>query len=1142
MLTILGNIIEKKPWFVVILILLITIGFATFIPSLEMKTDIQDFMPDEELVHASNRIFNYFGETQQFILIYVEKQKTKSAITPQALKEINNIQKELKKIPGVNGVISLNTFLDIVCLLEFTKALENCDNDQINTALQDLLEDPLTGEIQIFKKDDPNELIDFNRFPRISKGKEIDSTDIKNCFISKDNETITFSLEVYDLSYFQSTLKPSFPLVNVMEWYIDFENLILPQLDVGYKIAAHIEPSHPVWEIGKGVLANLKVLLQNIRNRELLNSYKKEVYLWIKPPGQEISFPLPLTTGTVLFDTNKNRVNIVVSIDELRTYGISPKIGTFELPAKLTNFQAGTRYYQIPGLKILGGRITISTSFLFSRFEKLRNRPILGSIAARILQKFDGMTWEDFDKLFEMMEQSDMKIETLALNDLESTWVQSDKSPDTDVSDTVFPMIPSLYDQIQVSALSFLSLDYEKTKAPKASLIIVQINFSKDYEKNLQINEKIAERAAELSEEQDIISIEATGEGIISMQMNEVTQEANQILGPLMFIIIIAILFVSFRKTSYVFLPIIALGISTVWLFGTMVLMGISFTVMSVAFIPLILGLGVDYSVHLFHNYRSEIEKGKTPGEAIKRSVKEIGTAMFLAMITTVIAFMSFLSSNIPPIRNFGVLLALGIVYTFVTAITLLASIRYIIDRRKKIKIKRKSKTFSVSNIMGKTAETIMGHQKKILFIMIIISLIFASGAVQLETRFDLNEFLPEDNPSLELYYKVQEDFPFSSQDQEYILIEGNVATVDVLKGIAKTHKNLEDDTYISRNIDGSVKATSIYTLILKAIQNNQSLIDKYNIDKTSGIPKTDRDVRELYDYLLKGDAFSLDDFDLDSFDIAAFGLEDFDLNEFDIDVFDMEDLGTQAESILYRNNSRYEATLIRINIDASLQIDGGDINEELKVLKKELNNDLETYGDASAIVTGYFMIMYKITGSLTQSQALSTGISIILATLILILIYRNPTLGLIAIIPVGISIIWILGTMYFIGYSLNVMTVTVTSITIGIGIDYAIHATERFRLVADRTGDIAKAVRETISHTGGALLIAALTTALGFGVLILAPIPPEQQFGVIMALTISYAFLTSILILPLTLVHWAKWRKKRKGYIISPRKAIKED
>jgi predicted RND superfamily exporter protein len=139
--------------------------------------------------------------------------------------------------------------------------------------------------------------------------------------------------------------------------------------------------------------------------------------------------------------------------------------------------------------------------------------------------------------------------------------------------------------------------------------------------------------------------------------------------------------------------------------------------------------------------------------------------------------------------------------------------------------------------------------------------------------------------------------------------------------------------------------------------------------------------------------------------------------------------------------------------------------------------------------------------------------------------------------IPVMISIVWILGTMYFIGYTLNVMTVTVMSLTIGAGVDYGIHIAERFKLVADKTGDIEAATIESISRTGAALLISALTTVLGFGMLIFAPIPPQVQFGLITAITIGYAFLISVLVLPLLLAYWAKLRKKKKGYIISPKK-----
>ena len=1122
MLTALGRLIEIKPWFVIIGILLITVGFATLIPALEFKTDFKEFMPDDELVLANSRVLDYFGASQFPLFLLVEKQRAESIITPQAVREMYFIEKELKKLPKVNGTIAITTLLNPVCLIEFGKTIDNCTDEQIEIALQDMLMEEQTGEIQIFYKDDPNEAIDYKRYPRISKGKSIDSADIKNCYVSKDTDTITFSIEVYDLSDLESKLRPSLTKVNVMEWYLDFENLIKPdeRLDVSYRIAAHIEPTHPLWEIGKGVIGNLRELFQLIRDRELFNSYKKEAYLWIKPPQQTTYLPIQLNTGNITFDNVANRINIVVSREELGTYGIATRIGSFELPAKLSNFNAGVRYYQTSILKGPGARASVNTSFLLSGIEKIRSRPILGSIAARILQKYGNMTWEDFDQLFAMMKQTDLLPETFALQDIDSTWTKSDVAPDIGISNTNFFIYPYLFSDIQVNSLAFLSKDYEQTHSPIASLIIVQLDFFDDYNELLKTNEEVLNKIIELDKKFDYVTVEVTGENVISSQINELTSDANQILGPSMFIIIIIILFIFFRRMSYVFLPMLTLGVSTIWLLGTMTLLGISFNVMAVALIPLILGIGVDYSVHLLHNYRAELEKGNTPAEAIKRSVKDIGTAMFLAWLTTFIAFMSFLSSSIPPIRHFGILLALGITYTFITAITLSASIRYILDRRKTPKIKSKFSSFSskvtLKHVMEKISSIVLSHQKKIILAMVLITLVFASGAVQLERGFDMDQFLPENNPAMELFNTIADYFPYASEYQEYIFIEGSIATVESIKGIAQTHRNIEDDTFVSRNTDGSIKVTSIYSVIQNAVKNNQSMVNEFNIDEKTGIPKTDEDVQALLDYLYEGSNFNMGDVEMGEFDMGELG-------------------SSEIQMVLYKTNSRYTATIIRYYLDASFQLEGGNLQDDLELLNKEINEDVATYGDATAITTGNSIIQLSITTSLTSSQFASTGISLALAAFVLILVYRKPTLGLIAMIPVSISIIWILGTMYYFGYILDVMTVTVTSITIGIGIDYAIHAIERFRLVADKTGDIEKAVCETISHTGGALLIAALTTALAFGILVLAPIPPEQRFGIILAIMITYSFLTSVLFLPLFLARWAKWQKKRKGFIISP-------
>ena len=249
MLNKLGNLIEKKPKVVILLIVLITIGFSLLLPSLEFKTDFSEFLPDDELSLANTRIQEYFGINQMPLFLLVEKDRTSSAITPEALREIDFLERELQKQPKVSGTIAITTFLNPVCLIEFGKTVENCTDEELGIALHDILQDAQTGEIQLFASDDPNEPIDYQRYPRFSQGKSVESADIKNCYLSKDNESITFSIETYGLDSLDSEIKPTLTKINVMEWYLGFENLIQPtdELDISYRIAAHIEPVHPLW-------------------------------------------------------------------------------------------------------------------------------------------------------------------------------------------------------------------------------------------------------------------------------------------------------------------------------------------------------------------------------------------------------------------------------------------------------------------------------------------------------------------------------------------------------------------------------------------------------------------------------------------------------------------------------------------------------------------------------------------------------------------------------------------------------------------------------------------------------------------------------------------------------------------------------
>jgi len=1079
-----GNSIEKRPWLFVSIIIIITIILGSFIGGLKFETNFDDFTPDDPLVKANIRINEYFGENKQVLIIRAETRNNKTILEPQLLKDLEYFKNQLKNENYVTEILSFTSFVDIFCQFEFASSLENSSSDQIEICKNDLLNYEYIPFLKILDDDDENEFKD-NIKP--------ESIDIKNFQIEHIEPNLIFEIEVYDLTNFLTQLAGNPNTVNITEWFINFENAInpIPSFTLDYAISAQIaifsEAEKPRWELGKGPIKNIRNIREILKSPSINLSYELNPYIIIKITDQQIEIPILLKYTNVTLDIEKNIIRIEIPLSELGKYGIAPKFGSFEVPAKLTNFSAGTRHNNIPEFLYI----------LTKKFENIQKNFI-----------------DDFFSFNESTNFSNMsEINTSSFTDIGITsefgqeWQVDDRAANTAKSPKIFYLFPSFVEELQKISLSLISKEYKETQKPKSALLIIEL--SEIEESYIQLKEirKILKTIDDLDNTSANLTFEATGPGVISVEINEISADANQIIGPLIFLIIIGVLFVSFRTPSYVLTAMLALMISSIWLFGTMALLNISFNVIAVALFPVILGLGVDYSVHLFHSYRTELMKNKTPREAIRRSIDEIGTAMFLAMITTVIAFISFLSASVPPVRDFGILLALGVFYTFITSITLSAPIRYLLDRRKNPIIKKPKTSISITNIMNRLANFVICNKKKIVIGMVLISLLMAVGASQIETGFDFEQFIPGDTPSIEVQDKIVEEFPFSSQNEEYILIEGDVATVSCLRGIRITHENLEDDTYIGKNIDGTIQVTSIYTVIQEALKNNQTLQKKFNIDESTKIPGTDYEVKQFFNYLINN-----------------------------------EEYNQSTKLVLSKNGSYYDATVIRVFLDPAFENIEGNVNDEFEIFKQELNDDIDTYGNANAIATGNLIVQLTITNSLTISQATSTGISLFLAVLVIIIAYRNPVLGIISMIPVGVSIVWILGTMYYIGYSLNILTITVTSITIGIGIDYAIHATQRFRYTADRTGDFTTSVCETISNTGGALLIAALTTTLGFGVLVFAPIPPQQQFGLILAITIIYSFLTSVLLLPIVLFIWGNRRKKQKGYIISQKKYAKKD
>jgi len=197
MLKRLGKTVEKRPWLIIGIVLMITVGFGSLLPALEMETATEDFMPDDKIVNANNRVSEYFGQSVEMLMVFVDKLNAKNVVTPQALREEYQVLKDLEELDEVNGSMSVAGFVDMICQFEFGDNLLNCTDEQITIAYDDLMSNINFDEIKMMKIDDPNEKIDFTPNPKLSNGENIDSLDIKNYYIKTTNETFIFSIETY---------------------------------------------------------------------------------------------------------------------------------------------------------------------------------------------------------------------------------------------------------------------------------------------------------------------------------------------------------------------------------------------------------------------------------------------------------------------------------------------------------------------------------------------------------------------------------------------------------------------------------------------------------------------------------------------------------------------------------------------------------------------------------------------------------------------------------------------------------------------------------------------------------------------------------------------------------------------------------
>ncbi len=638
--------------------------------------------------------------------------------------------------------------------------------------------------------------------------------------------------------------------------------------------------------------------------------------------------------------------------------------------------------------------------------------------------------------------------------------------------------------RLLVSSLLPGDFRYGDTGA-RSTVIVASLNGSWPSEKRKDSSALILDRVGALQLRE--IEFQMTSTSLLTREVDRATVNDNLPIALAIAVAVCAILGLAFRHWSYVVLPVACMAMAGVWTFGAAMLLGIQLIAIDIAVIPLIVGLGVDYFIHVSNRYQEELETEGRPGRAMSSALIAIFSSMSLAVLTTLAAFLTNVFTGIQPIREFGLLCALGVGSCALLAATFYPAARMLLDRRMKdarVRTLRSTRLFTSGMALG--AGAMQRFPIGVIIVVMVVTFGGLIGATHLRTEFGVEDFVQPDWPAMRTVDSLRDGFPAASMYQSFILVEGDVATPGALGALFNITERAGQSRYVVRTSIGGTdipKLQSAATVICRALELDPSLAHRFNVSAEGPRPAcTAADVAGLYDHL-RGNAT----------------------------------LGGMFGQVVHRGQ-RYDAAVVRVYNFVRDTAEG-----------RQMYRELSEAARPAGVATGGTILTIRTLDAFRESQVSSTVVAVAFAAVFLVAVYRKIALGLLSILPVALSAVWVLGTMYVLNISLNALTLTVTALTIGLGIDYTIYITQRFRQELERKPP-GPAMRATVMNMGAPIFLCALTTWAGFGVLALSPMPLTQQFGIVSAATIAFSFLLGVFVFPILLVAIESWKRKRQN------------
>jgi predicted RND superfamily exporter protein len=630
---------------------------------------------------------------------------------------------------------------------------------------------------------------------------------------------------------------------------------------------------------------------------------------------------------------------------------------------------------------------------------------------------------------------------------------------------------------------------------------------------------EIRDLAAEQDSEYSVF-----GSGIISHEIDQSLGDSFALVGPLALVFVVVALTLAYRDLLDILLGVFGIVAVVLWTFGFMGWAGVAFNQLLIAVPVLLIGLSIDYAIHVFMRYREQrVDAGDDRGlrRSMALAVGGVGVALVWVTATSALGFLANLTSPIGPLRDFGLTSAFGVLAALVVFGALIPAAKVELDgaleARGWDRTRRAVGTGEsrLSRLLGAGATAARRFPVAVVVVALVLTLGGAYGATQVDTTFEQESFIADSPPAWTGLlpgpmepgtYQAKSDLEFvqanfrQGTSEGELLVRGEVTDDEVLTWLDAARADLADRETTFEFADGTAAVTTPLSVMRETAAENESFGARFRAATgEDGVP--DENIDQLFRALLAtnpGAAAQVAP--TERMLRERFGEADPDASD------------------------EFEA--LRVAVDLRGDVTSREAAADLRAAADAL--EAESNGQLRVVATGDPVVFDDIESELFATVLQGLAVTLVSVFLFLTVAYRvtgSPaSLGVVTLLPVLLAVTWILGSMWLLGIPFNVLTGTITSLTIGLGIAYSIHISARYELELDRQGEVWAALRTTTTGTGGALLGSAATTVGAFGTLSVAILPVLEQFGIITGLTIVYAFLASVLVLPSMLVLWTRY------------------